>query len=164
MVHSRRVTVTRAPSGLEFSGEAFDVGAADLEQRERAGTAPGGELAQVQGVRLASQAPVPGQEPGEGEPFGIGERWLDGDEGSGCGCHRVPPGPAETGEARPDAASATIRPSPTSRPVRHVMSPSAKGRAKHCAANVPDRRLGAVDEPGRLSGWPARIIHYRVHR
>jgi hypothetical protein len=44
--------------------------------------APAGELAQVEGVGLACQAPVPGQEPGEREPLGISEHRLDGDEGS----------------------------------------------------------------------------------
>jgi hypothetical protein len=42
-----------AALGLEFSGEAFDVGAAGREQRQGAGTAPGGELAQVQRVGLS---------------------------------------------------------------------------------------------------------------
>src|SRR5207245_4162746 len=51
---------------------------------QAAGVAPAGELAQVQRVRLACQAAVPGQEPGERQPFGIAECWLDGDEG-GCG-------------------------------------------------------------------------------
>jgi hypothetical protein len=33
---------------------------------------------------VAGQAAVPGQEPGEREPLGLGEHWLDGDErGSG---------------------------------------------------------------------------------
>jgi hypothetical protein len=45
---------------FEFPGEGLDVRAADREQRQRAGAAPGGELAQVQGVGLASQAAVPG--------------------------------------------------------------------------------------------------------
>jgi hypothetical protein len=39
--------------------------------------APARELAQVQGVRLSGKAAVPGQEPGEGEPFGFGEGGLD---------------------------------------------------------------------------------------
>jgi hypothetical protein len=58
---------------FEFSGEAFDVGAADGEQGQGAGAAPGGELAQVECVRFAGQAAVSGQVPGEGEPFRIGE-------------------------------------------------------------------------------------------
>ena len=72
MVHSLRVTVARA-SGLEFSGEAFDVGAADREQWRGADPAPGGELAQVQRVGLSCQSAASGQESGEGEPFGVGE-------------------------------------------------------------------------------------------
>ena len=48
----------------------------------------------------ACQPAVPGQEPGEGEPFGIGEGGLDrgergGWDGSG---YRAPPGRAGTGE------------------------------------------------------------------
>jgi len=39
MVDSLRVTVARAGPWLEFSGEAFDVGAADREQRQGAGPA-----------------------------------------------------------------------------------------------------------------------------
>jgi hypothetical protein len=35
-----------------------------------------------QGVSLSGQAAVPGQVPGEREPLGIGEDWLDGDEGT----------------------------------------------------------------------------------
>ena len=42
---------------------------------------PAGELAQVQCIGVAGQATVPGQEPGEGEPFGVGEGWLDGRRG-----------------------------------------------------------------------------------
>jgi hypothetical protein len=72
------VTVARAPApGFQLSGEAFDVGAADGEQGQGAGAAPGSELAQVESVRLAGQAAVSGQEPGEGEPFGISESGLD---------------------------------------------------------------------------------------
>jgi hypothetical protein len=62
-----------SPSCFQVAGEAFDVGAADGEQVQGAGTAPGGELAQVQRVCLAGQAAVAGQEPGESEPFGVGE-------------------------------------------------------------------------------------------
>ena len=59
-------------AGFEFPGEAFDVGAADGEQGKRLDTAPAGELAQALRVRVAGQAAESGQEPGEGEPFGIG--------------------------------------------------------------------------------------------
>ena len=64
-------------AGFQLAGEGLDVGAADREQRQRAGAAPGGELAQVQGVGLAGQAAVPGQEAGEREPLGLGEYRLD---------------------------------------------------------------------------------------
>src|SRR5215470_1166975 len=71
---------TGAAVGFEVASEAFDVGTADGEQGQGAGAAPGGELAQVEGVCLPGQAPVPGQEPGEGEPFGVCEGGLDRDE------------------------------------------------------------------------------------
>ena len=86
---------------FQVPGEGLDVSAADGEQGNGAGPAPGSALAQVEGVRVAGQAAVPGQEPGEGEPLGIGEGGLDGDEG-GSG-HRAPPGRAETREAGPAA-------------------------------------------------------------
>ena len=63
--------------GLQLPGEALDVGAADGEQGQGPGPAPVGELAQVQRIGLAGQAAVSGQEPGEGDPFGIGEDGLD---------------------------------------------------------------------------------------
>src|SRR5258708_26563634 len=62
---------------FEFPGEAFDVGAADGEQGQRAGAALRGELTQVQGVGLACQTAIPGQEPGKSEPFRISEGRLD---------------------------------------------------------------------------------------
>src|SRR5450755_2366719 len=91
-----------ASSVFQVAGEAFDVSAADGEQGQGAGAAPGGELAQVQRVSLAGQPAVPGQEPGKGEPFGVGEGRLDRGEGSGWGGsgHRVPPGRAKTRGAR----------------------------------------------------------------
>jgi hypothetical protein len=103
MVDSRRVTVARArPLCFQLAGEAFDASAADRGQGKGPGAAPAGGLAQVQGVSLAGQAALPGQEPSEGESFGVGEGRLDRDEdGSG---HRAPPGRAETPEAAPAAA------------------------------------------------------------
>ena len=49
--------------GFQVAGEAFDVAAADGEQRQGAGVAPVGELAQVQGVGLTGLGAVPGQVP-----------------------------------------------------------------------------------------------------
>jgi hypothetical protein len=62
-----------APFAFQVACEAFDAGAADGEQARGAGAAPGGEPAQAQRVRLASQAAVPRQETCEREPFGVGE-------------------------------------------------------------------------------------------
>jgi len=50
-------------AGFHIARETFDVGPADLEQPQVALLAPGGELAQVQGISLAGQAGVTGQEP-----------------------------------------------------------------------------------------------------
>jgi len=75
-------------------------GAADGEQVQGAGAAPGGELAQVQRVRVAGQAAVPGQEPGEREPFGVGEDGLDRDERGRWGSGTSRPGWNREGWAR----------------------------------------------------------------
>jgi hypothetical protein len=67
--------------GFQFPGEGLDVGAADGEQRCGPCTAPTGELAQVQGLRLAGQAAVPGKR----DSFGVGEDGLDCREHGGWG-------------------------------------------------------------------------------
>jgi len=67
--------------GFHLAGERLDVRAAHREQRQRPAAAPAAELTQVEGVGLTGQAAVPGQEPGERQPLGIGEYRLDRDEG-----------------------------------------------------------------------------------
>src|SRR5260370_10205236 len=104
---------TSTSPGFQIAAKAFDVGAADGEQGQGAGAAPGGELTQVQRVRLAGQPAVPGQETSEGEAFGIGEWRLDGNGGSGGGRgHPAPPGRDETREAAraPGAAGVVVAP------------------------------------------------------
>jgi hypothetical protein len=84
-------------AGFQVASKTLDVGAARLEQAQVALLAPARILAQVQGIRIAGQAGVTGQEPGQRQLLVAGERWLgDGDRG-GCGrCggggHRAPPG------------------------------------------------------------------------
>jgi hypothetical protein len=57
--------VARAPAaGLEVSGEALKVGAADAEQAQVMLVAPAGKQAQVPSVRFTGEAAVTGQEPG----------------------------------------------------------------------------------------------------
>jgi hypothetical protein len=88
--------------GFQCAGKGFDVGTTDGEQVQGTGAAPGGELAQVERVRLAGQA----AEPGESEPFGVAEDGPYRGEGSGWGSgsgHRAPPGRAETRETGPAA-------------------------------------------------------------
>jgi hypothetical protein len=123
--------------GFQVAGEAFDVGAADREQRQGTGAALGGELTQIQCVSLSCQAAVPGQEPGEREPFGITECWLDGDEAVVVAVIGYLPVRAETDEAGPAAASATIRSPPSSRRVRHLLSRSASAEPRAAPGNAP---------------------------
>jgi hypothetical protein len=83
MAHSLRGHAGAAlPASPQFAGERLDAGPADGEQRQGAGAAPAGELAQAERTGLAGHAAVPGQEPGERKPLRPGERRLDGNEGS----------------------------------------------------------------------------------
>jgi hypothetical protein len=83
-----------AATGFQVAGKALDVRAAGLEQTQVALLTPAGVLAQVQGVRLAGQAGVAGQESSQGEPLGLSEHRLDGSDscGRGLGGHGAPPG------------------------------------------------------------------------
>jgi hypothetical protein len=84
MVDSRRVTVARAlPLASSSRAKPSMSARRTAKQGQGPGLAPGGELAQIQHVRLASQAAVPGQEPGEDDPLGISEDRLDRGERSG---------------------------------------------------------------------------------
>ena len=82
-------------TGFQIAGEAFDISPARLEQAQVVLLAPGRVLAQIQRIRLPGQAGVTGQEPSQGEPFGLGEHRLDSGNGCGCGCgrggHGAPP-------------------------------------------------------------------------
>ena len=112
-------------AGFQFAGEGLDVGAADGEQRKRAGAAPAGELPQVQGVGVAGQAAVPGQEPGERKPLGISEHRQDRDEGRGMGRggHR-----GTSGDSRDPGGRAAADPSDERCPQR---TPLAEGELRH---------------------------------
>jgi hypothetical protein len=52
-----------AASGFEIAGEAFDVGATDGEQVQRAGAAPAGELVQVQAYASRVRPRYPARNP-----------------------------------------------------------------------------------------------------
>ena len=54
-------------------GVQLDVGAAHREQPQAVALAPGNELAQVERVGVPGEAPVAGQEGGQGEAFGVAE-------------------------------------------------------------------------------------------
>ncbi|MGH9118307.1 MAG: hypothetical protein ACRD0A_10660 [Acidimicrobiales bacterium] len=81
-MHSRRATVASPAAGFEVAGEALNVRTAHLEQPQAVLLAPGDELAQVQGVGVAGQSAVAGQEPGEGEPLRFGEVGIGDDDRS----------------------------------------------------------------------------------
>jgi hypothetical protein len=51
-------------AGFQVAGEALDIGSASGKELQMMALAPADILAQVQFVRLASQAAVAGQEPG----------------------------------------------------------------------------------------------------
>ena len=77
MVLSRRVTVARPGLSFQLAGERLDVGAADGEQAQAAGAAPGGELAQVERVGLAGQPPCAARYPARASRSGsVKAGWI----------------------------------------------------------------------------------------
>ena len=97
-----------AAACFQVAGETFDVGATGGEQVQGPGPAPGGELAQIQRVRLSCQPAVSGQEAGESEPFGVLNAGWRGTRAVVVAVIGYLPVRAETDEAGPAAASATI--------------------------------------------------------
>jgi len=61
---------------LEVAGEAFDVNASHVEQPVMVLPAPRGVLAQIQGVGVAGEAPVAGQESEQRRLLGLRQRRL----------------------------------------------------------------------------------------
>ena len=107
---------------FEIAGVALDVDAADVEEAMVVLRAPGGELAQVQGVGVAGEAAVAGQEPEQRHPLDVGQHRLvprdsgDGNEhglDSPCSHGRRPrpqqqaPQPVEVTEATSSPSSLT---------------------------------------------------------
>src|SRR6266516_4263203 len=98
-----------AAAGFQVMGEAFNISAVRLEQVQVVLLAPGRELAQVQLVRFAGQAAIAGQEPANAirsvlvNTGATGTRAADGAMVIG-----YLPGLAETREAGPAEASATM--------------------------------------------------------
>jgi hypothetical protein len=86
------------PASLEVPSEALDVSPARREQPQVVLLAPGDELAKVQGIGLAGQVSIAGEERRERVPLGIGERRIDSSDVGrwSCGGHVAPPGQAET--------------------------------------------------------------------
>jgi hypothetical protein len=100
-VHNRPSDRTGTPTFFQVASEALDVSAACVEQPKVILLAAGDELAKVQGVGVAGQSPVAGEEGGERVLLGVGQLRVDDcDVGrEGCGGHVAPPGQAETQEA-----------------------------------------------------------------
>ena len=66
-----------SPAGrFERSGEHLDVDPGDGEEGKVSLRAPAGELPQVEGVGLAGQTPIAGQEAHQGHPFNVREEGL----------------------------------------------------------------------------------------
>src|SRR5258708_587687 len=123
--------------GLRVAGETLNVGPTDLEQPQLTLLAPGTELAQIQGVGLAGQAGVTGQEPSQRQLLGAGEHRLgDGDHGRRGrrgGDHGYLPDPAETRKAGPAQG-----PSDDDLPHRQPIRKITQGHHDH-----PDRYAGS---------------------
>ena len=90
----------RPSTGLEVAGEALDVGPPRCAQANLVLLAPADELAQVQGIGVASQASVAREERSERVLLDVGEHGIDesdfGCRGSG---HVAPPGQRRDPEA-----------------------------------------------------------------
>ena len=132
-------------------------GAADREQRRRTSPAPAAELAQVQAVGFPGQAAVPGQVPGKGEPLGIGEGRLDGDERGGrvmvvMGTSRVK---AEGASCRPGRSRASWRTTRTTGAGRQHQFPRQSLRS---LASRGDVRQSARDMSEYSSAEPRRRV------
>src|SRR6266516_2355138 len=92
-----------AAAGFQVMGEAFNISAVRLEQVQVVLLAPGRELAQVQLVRFAGQAAIAGQEPANAIRSVLVNTGATGTMVIG-----YLPGLAETREAGPAEASATM--------------------------------------------------------
>jgi len=66
---------------LELTAEGLDVTAADLEQAQMAPVAERHELAEVEGVGVAGEAPVAAEEPGQRNMFRIDQAGVVDDDG-----------------------------------------------------------------------------------
>ena len=101
----------RSSSSFEVAPEGLDVAAADLEKAQVALVAEGDELAQVQGVGVAGEAPVAAEEPGQCYMFRIDQtRVVDDDGCRRNGGHGIPPeslGLGRRGHRAPDVDETT---------------------------------------------------------
>lgn len=145
--HCAQPTGDRCPgasAGLQVAGEGLDVRTARREQADVVLLAPGDELAQIQGIGIAGQSAVAGEERGKRVPLKAGELGFDdsdfGRRRSGRG---APPARAETWRPEPPGPSCVFVRSTTY--ARSVASAAAIG----CRPERPERRFCAW--PGRRS-------------
>ena len=148
----------RTASGFELAGEAFDVGAADGEEGQGAGAAPGGELAQIQRVRLSCQPAVSGQEPpaSASRSASLNTGWMGTRVVVVVAVIGYLPVRAEAGRLGQARPQRNTRPPPSRRRARHVMSrcPIRRRQAlRRDAFEIADS-VSVAAELGRL--WTAR--------
>jgi hypothetical protein len=135
-----------ATQGLEVAGETLDVGATRPEHRHPVFGAPGDVLAQVEGVGVASQTAVAGQEPGQRQLLAGAEQLVSRHERSACrdgnvhGWNLQASSRGSNGRDRSSSPSNRHRP-PTVRP----------GQRYRARAGIRCRSVGSL----RLASEPA---------
>ena len=114
---------------LEVAAEPFDVSPARPEQRDRAFGAPRCPLAQIQGVGLAGQTGVAGQEPTQGQLLGRCEQLLHQRDRS----HRD--------DSIHDGLPAGAEPGPDGAALGHHLN--GPGMLRPTRVTAPERAIGA---------------------
>ena len=160
---------------LEVAGEALDVDAADIEQPVVVLPAPGGELAQIEGVGVAGEAAVAGQEPEQSSSARRRTAPVGTAPGSGGSGHGPQPPCSRGRRPRPQRSKrpqpvepATLRPSPGPPgrriyAVRHPM-PSGVTRPFGACSSGAERTSGrCVSCVRRCAGTQIRRDDVRGH-
>ena len=146
---------------FQLAPEALDVGPAHREQGQAVGAAPDDDLAQVEGVGVAGQPAVAGQEAGQRELLGRAEDGIDALDGRGCDwtVHSGPsfgmPGPrgGSTGCPGHLPRNTTLRPSVSIRPLAALFGRVSWKRAVRALRRRGSRRTRR--RGARLAGGAA---------
>ncbi|MDQ6948309.1 MAG: hypothetical protein M3256_19110 [Actinomycetota bacterium] len=80
-MHNRQSTVARDRPAASMARPKDSISARARQQAKPAALAPGGELAQIEGVGVTGETAVASQ----GETFGIAECRVDDGDSGGCG-------------------------------------------------------------------------------